>query len=168
MATRKVYQTPGAAASFKDATLSPTVVFTPKNEAAAKGRISAQWDRGAGSQPARYKWRMLTRWAATATGGDTLRVYLVSSDGTNADGTMGATDVELSAETQLANNCQFLGTVVSGGADQLECSSGVCWIHDRYVQVAVWNGAATKALTNTAGDHIFTLIPIPDDIQAPA
>jgi hypothetical protein len=41
-------------------------------------------------------------------------------------------------------------------------------IHDRYVQIAVWNSSATKALTNTETDHVLTLIPIPDDIQAAA
>lgn len=164
MATQKIYETPGTTVAFRGS--GGSITLTPQNEAAAKGRISNPWDRGAGSQPARYKWRMKTRWAATATSGESLRIYLVTSDGTNPDGTLSAADAELAAETPLLNNCQFIGAVISSGADQVEVSSGLCMIHDRYVQVAVWNGSAAKAMTNTESDHIFTLIPIPDDIQA--
>jgi hypothetical protein len=166
MATQKIYETPGTVVTFRGT--GGTVAITPQNEALGKGRISGQWNRGAGSLPARYKWRMKTRWAATPAGGDTLRIYLVSSDGTNPDGTLSAADAELTSETPLLNNCQFLGAVVAAGVDQVEVSSGVCMIHDRYVQIAVWNGSATKALTNTEADHVFTLTPIPDDIQAVA
>ena len=164
MATQKIYETPGSAVAFRGS--GGTVTLTPQNEGAGKGRVSNPWDRGAGSQPARYKWRMRTRWAATPAAGDTLRIYLVTSDGTNPDGTVSATDAELASETSLLNNCQFIGSVVSAGVDQVEVGSGVCMIHDRYVQVAVWNGSAAKALTNTEADHILTLTPIPDDIQA--
>jgi hypothetical protein len=164
MATQKIYEAPGTTVAFRGS--GGSITLTPQNEAAGKGRISNSWDRGAGAQPARYKWRMKTRWAATAAGGDALRIYLVTSDGTNPDGTLSATDAELSSETPLFGNCQFIGAVISSGVSQVEVSSGVCLIHDRYVQVAVWNGSSTKALTNTETDHILTLIPIPDDIQA--
>ena len=165
MATQKIYETPSSTVVFRGT--GGTIAFTPQNEAAGKGRTSAPWDRGAGSQPARYKWRMRTRWAATPSGGDTLRIYLITSDGSNRDGFATAPgDIELTSETPLVNNCQFIGAVVSAGVDQIEVSSDVCLIHDRYVQVAVWNGSATKSLTNTETDHVLTLIPIPDDIQA--
>ena len=164
MSTQKIYETPGTVVSFKET--AGNVTITPKNEGAGKGRISNQWDRTSGSQPARYKWRMRTRWAATAASGDALRIYLVTSDGTNPDATLSASDAELTSETPLVYNAQFIGTVLSVAVDQVEVSSGVCLIHDRYVQLAVWNASATKALTNTAADHIFTLTPIPDDIQA--
>lgn len=166
MATQKIYESPGTAVTFRGT--GGTVTFTPQNEGTGKGRISSAWDRGAGALPARYKWRMRTRWAATAAAGDALRVYLVTSDGANPDGTLSATDAELTSEASLAYNCRFLGAVFSVAADQVEVSSGVCEIHDRYVQVAAFNGSSTKALTNTETDHIFTLIPIPDDIQAPS
>jgi hypothetical protein len=164
MATQKVYETPGSTTTFRGS--GGTITITPQNEAAAKGRISNSWDRGVGAQPVRYKWRMRTRWAATAVSGESLRIYLVTSDGANPDGTLSAADAELTSETPLLNNCQFIGAVVSAGVSQVEVSSGVCLIHDRYVQVAVWNGSTTKALTNTETDHVFTLTPIPDDIQA--
>jgi hypothetical protein len=166
MATQKIYETPGTTVTFRGN--GGTVTLTPQNEGAGKGRISNAWDRGAGSQPARYKWRLKTRWAATAASGEALRIYLVTSDGTNPDGTLSAADAELTSETPLMNNCQFIGAVVSAGVNQAEVSSGVCLIHDRYVQVAVWNASASKALTNTEADHVLTLIPIPDDIQAAA
>lgn len=166
MATQKIYETPGSTVTFRGS--GGTITFTPQNEALGKGRISNQWDRGTGAQPARYKWRLRTRWAATPGSGDTLRLYLITSDGTNPDGTLSSADAELTSETPLSNNCQFLGAVVAAGVDQVEVSSGVCAIHDRYVQVAVWNGSANKALTNAEADHVLTLIPIPDNIQAVA
>jgi hypothetical protein len=164
MATQKIYETPGTTATFRGN--GGTITLTPQSEGAGKGRVSNPWDRGAGAQPARYKWRMRTRWVATPASGDSLRIYLVTSDGANPDGTLSSSDAELTSETPLANNCQFIGAIVSAGVDQVEVSSGVCLIHDRYVQVAVWNGSATKALSNTESDHIVTLIPIPDDVQA--
>jgi hypothetical protein len=101
-----------------------------------------------------------------AASGDALRIYLVTSDGTNPDGTLSAVDAELTSEMPLSNNCHFLGAVVSAGTNQIEVSSGVCMIHECYLQIAVWNDSATKALTNTETDHVLTLVPIPDDIQA--
>ena len=65
---------------------------------------------------------MKTRWAATAASGDALRIYLVTSDGTNPDGTLSAADAELTSETPLLNNCQFIGAVVSAGVNQVEVS----------------------------------------------
>jgi hypothetical protein len=164
MATQKIYETPGTTVTFRGS--GGTVTLTPQNEGAGKGRISNSWDRSGGSQPVRYKWRMKTRWAATAASGEALRIYLVTSDGANADGTLSASDAELTSESPLLNNCQFVGAVVSAGVNQVEVSSGVCLIHDRYVQIAIWNASASKALTNSETEHVLTLIPIPDDIQA--
>jgi hypothetical protein len=171
MATNTVLIKEGTSVVFKAS--GGDVVWTPQNEAAGKGRISAVWDRGVSPRPVRYKWRMQTRWAATVTAGDMLRLYLVTS---NAAATAAATDggqtfgdAELASESRLADNCVFIGSVVaSTAADQNECSSGTVEIYDRYISVAMWNAAAVKALTNTAGDHVFTLTPMSDDIQASA
>lgn len=162
----KIYAAPETAIVFKNT--GGDVTFAPHTTplAFAHGRISNQLDRGAGSKPTRYRWRMRTRWATTATAGETLRLYLVTSDGTNPDGSaLSTTDADLSSEVLLINSCQQIGAVVSSGVDQVEVTSGICMIYDRYAQFAVWNASAAKALTATASDHIFTLTPMPDEIQ---
>lgn len=162
---QNIYDNPGTPATFKSS--GGTVTFTPSATplASGNGRVSNQWDRGAGAQPAKYKWRAQTRWAATAAAGDQLRIYLVTSDGTYVDGGVATTDQDLSSETALSANCQQVGAIRSTGASQVEISSGVCYIDDRYVNLVFWNGSATKALTATASDHFFSLTPIPDAIQ---
>jgi hypothetical protein len=168
MATNKIYATPGTVTTFRGS--GGDVTWAPQNEGAGKGRISNVWDRGAGSKPMRYVWRCSTRWAATPTLGDTLRLYLVTSgDGATAaqtDGGLTPSGGELTSENQLMYDCMLVGAVVSDGVDAIRVASGVVNIYSRYVLIAMWNAAGSKALTNTEGDHIFTLTEMPDDIQA--
>lgn len=170
MATNKVYATPGSDITFKSS--AGSAVWTPQNIAAGAGRIGAVYDRGSGSQPVRYRWRMQTRWAATAASGDQLRLYLITSNASataaQTDGGVAFGDAGQATETLLANCCQFLGAVISSAVSQQECASGVVEIYDRYFSVGCFNASATKALTNTAGDHVITFTPEPDDIQAAA
>jgi len=170
MPTQKIYYTPGTPITFQAS--GGSAVWTPQNEATGKGRISAVYDRGAGSLPARYRWRIQTRWAATPTAGDLLRLYLITSNtsatAAQTDGNLTFGDAELAAETALVNQALHFGTVVSLGIDSNESTSGIVEIWERYIGVAMWNAAASKALTNTAGDHILTITPVPWDVQAAA
>ena len=171
MATSKVYATLGAVTTFGGSGSGASILWTPQNEAASKGRISAVWDRGAGSKPMRYTWRMQSRWIATATAADPMRLYLVTSNAAATpaatDGNLTFGDAELTSETPLAYSAMHFGTLVSGGVSQPECTSGILYIFERYVAVAMWN-AGTKALTNTLADHLLTLTEDPDDVQAAA
>jgi len=150
-----------------------TSVWTPTSVGAGAGRISAVMDLGAAPRPRLYRWRMQTRWVATLAAGDMLRVYLITSNASattaNNDGGVAFGDAAMSVETYAINSYQFLGAVIAGVAeDKNECASGTVEILDRYIGVMCWNASATKALSGTAGDHVLTLTPVMDEIEAAA
>jgi hypothetical protein len=160
-----IYANPGTPITFQSS--GGSAVLTPTSVAAGAGRISAQFDRGAGAQPALYRWRAFTKWLASPAVGDQLRLYLVTSDGTNQDGNgLGTADAAVASEAELSANCQQFGSVIAGAAaSQTEAQSGFVEIRERYISVAIWDGSATKALTATATDTAISLTPWPDQIQ---
>ena len=168
MSTNKIYATKGDVVTFSGS--GGTILWTPQAIAGGNGRISSVWDRGAGSLPTRYLWRLTTKWATTPTAGESLRMYLVTSSveetAALTDGGFTFGDATITSETELYNNCQAIGSVIARAAVGPYCSSGIIYIYERYVAIAGWNGSGSDALTNTVGDHIFTLTPVPDDIQA--
>jgi hypothetical protein len=170
MATNKIYVTPGTTITFRAS--GGDVLWTPTSVATAAGRISDVWDRGSGSKPARYLWRIMTKWAATPTSGDNMRLYLVtSSNSTGADqGDGGVTfgDAAVSNENPYVYDCRFIGCVMTQAASYSVSASGICEIFSRYVAIMGWNSSNAVALSSTADDHIFTFTEIPDDIQAAA
>lgn len=141
------------------------VVFTPTSLANGAGRISAQLDRGSGAHATRYIWRARYRAAVAPTVGAVVRVYLVTSDGTYADGDLGTGDAAVSAEIDLGN-ARLIGAVAADAASTTKdfVASGIVEAAARYLQVAWWN-AIGQALSSTAGDQAMTLTPIPDEIQ---
>lgn len=162
---QKIYTDPETAITF--ATSGGTVTITLTSLANAAGRLSAQWDRGAGAQPAWYRWQARFRANVAPAIGAILAVYLVTGDdGTYLDGDFGTADAAISALTDLAN-ARMLGVVVADAASTTKdfVASGLCLIRSRYVSVAVWN-ALGQALNATAGDHEVRLTPVPDEIQA--
>lgn len=153
------------------------VAWTPQNEAAGKGRISNACSlkiAGQNSLPSRYRFRASARWAATPTANDSARYYVVrSSDGVTAaltDGAMAIGDAEISSEANLsANAMQLPNAVIAATAtDQLWGTSGIVEIFSPYIAIAAWNGAASKAFTNTASDHWLMLWPIPPCVEPAA
>ena len=148
------------------------VIWTPQNEALARGRISAVWDRGAGHVPLRYRWSAKVRWVATPAANDRWSLWLVQADAaadpSKTDGGLTLGDAELTAETELLANCQLFGTVLATAVDKQFAASGVVDLYSRFVAIAGWNGSATKALTNTAADHAVVFTPEPFALQAPA
>lgn len=159
----QVLISPGTVVTFKAS--GGDVVFTPKNVANAAGRISAQWDRGSGSKPGRYKWRAHTKFQAGLTVPNVLEIYFATSDGTDVDGNQSTADAAFAASDKR-RNLQFVGVINadSTSSGEVHIASGVVEIFDRYVSVVWWN-AMGQSLTNTDGDHTFTLTPIPDEIQ---
>lgn len=159
----KIYAAPESVVSFKAS--GGTVTFTPTSLASGSLRVSAQYDRGSGSKPGRYVWRLTTKLASVAAGAF-VSVYLSTSDGTTQDGNLGTSDATSSSADKI-RNLQWIGNVVCDkGSDSAEPwnGSGVVEIFDRYVSVVVYNISGV-ALSSTAGDHILTLTPMPDEIQ---
>lgn len=158
-----IYVAPGSAVTFKAS--GGTVLFTPTSVSTGAGRISTQWDRGAGSQPGWYKWRATTKAAAALAVGVQLEIYFATSDGTTVDGNFGTTDAAWST-TDKRRNLQAVGTINADSTTngEVQNGSGLVFIADRYVSVAWWN-LFGQALSSTAGDHIFSLTPESDEIQ---
>jgi len=159
----KIYGAPETAITFKSS--GGTVLFTPTSVANAAGRISTQWDRGAGSQPMRYVWRATTKAAAALAVGNQLQIFFATSDGTNVDGNQGTTDAAFAA-TDKRNNLWYVGAIVADSTTngEVQTASGTIEIFTRYVSVVWWN-ALGQALSGTAGDHLFTLTAVSDEIQ---
>jgi hypothetical protein len=160
----KVYHAPETAIKFSDT--NGDLVLTLKNLAhTTGGRISARYDRGAGSQPALYKWRAVIQWEDNPAATDYAELIIATSDGTLADGTVGTADAALTAAQ--ASNCDTLGIVraeaATGSTNRI--SSGLVEIFDRYVSVGARNMSTTKNFKNSDDVSYIILTPVPPEIQ---
>jgi len=150
--------TRGTAIEFKasggDAALTLTSL------ASDAGRQSAEHDRGSGDLDLLYEWRAYCKFGTTPVVGETVDIYLKTSDGTHDDNDDGATDAALSAEDKL-KNLTYLGSIVVDEASTTPefSASGVCSITAQYIQIVVENSTA-DALSSTAADHGVILTPI--------
>ncbi len=141
------------------------LVMTLNNLAAGAGRVGAQKDFGAGSTADEFTWRFTGQFETQPVVGETIDIYLSTSDGTEEDGQVGVADAALSAEDKL-KNLVFLGSLVVDVAtvDIDFTVSGVCRIPTRYVCPVIFNNTADNLqATNDTGE--FTLTAIPPESQ---
>lgn len=128
-------------------------------------RVGARGDLGAGPRADVYEWRVVIDGFATApVVGESVDIYLSTSDGTNEDGDVGTADA--AGTTNSLKNLMFLGNAVvqsTTAADQL-IASGLCRIATRYVSPVIHNRTA-DALNGTSDAHKFILTPVPPEIQ---
>ena len=139
--------------------------MTLNNLAAGAARVGAQKDFGAGSTAGLYQWRLTVQFETAPVVGETVDVYLSTSDGTEEDGQEGEADAAV-GDTNSLKNMHFIGSLVvtSTDADHDMTASGVCRIPTRYVSPVIHNNTADNLqATNDTGE--FTLTPIPDEIQ---
>lgn len=154
-----IYRAVETAITFKDS--GGSAVWTLQNLASDAKRISARYDRGAGSLPSRYRWRAVIQWTATPVIGQWIEFYIAGSDGTNADGNIGTSDaatLQVELWNMLHIGCVRVQTA-TGAANNI--ASGMVDIWDRYVSVGCWNQTST-ALQNTANVSFLTLTPMPE------
>lgn len=161
--TQKIYHIPESPITFKDS--GGDVVLTLQNLGFGAGRISARYDRGAGAQPALYRWRAVIQWENNPAASDYAEIVLSTSNGTLADGNVGTTDAALTAAQK--SNCEVIGVVkaeaAAGSTNRI--SSGTFELYDRYFSIGVWNGSATMNLKNAANVSYIEVTPIPPQIQ---
>lgn len=159
---RNIYYTPGTVVTFKAS--GGDVTFTPTSLASGAGRISAQWDRGSGSQPFLYVWRAATKAAAALALGAQLNIYFATGDGSVVDGNLGTSDAAVSSSGKL-NNLWYVGSISADTTSvESQYASGICEIRARYVSL-IWFSSLGQALSGTAGDHWFSLTPVPDTVM---
>lgn len=159
--TSKAYYLPETKTQFLAS--GGDVVHTLTSLGASAGRQSAQLDRGVetSGHPAVFRWRFWCKFATTPVVGETIDLYLKTSDGTHLDNDDGTGDIAVSAADKL-KNLQYIGSLVVDEASSTPefSASGYCMCSWRYIHAVVWNGTA-DALSATAADHGFYLEEIP-------
>ena len=154
----KIYRAVETALTIKDS--GGDAAITLASLASGAGRSSGQLDRGANSKPAWFRWEAQFKTGSSVTIGLGVRLYLYTGETMVADLT---TDAARSAET-LFNNFQLLGQILaSSNAVGPFAASGLIEL-GRYVVVGFWN-ASGQTFTNTNGDNMITLTPIPPEVQ---
>jgi len=159
----KLYQVEETAITFADS--GGTVVFTPTSLATVSGRQSAQHDFGTTARAYEFAWRAYVQFATAPVVGETVDIYIKTSDGTHVDNDDGTGDAAVSSIDKL-NNLHYLGSItVDEAAANIEMvKSGVVTLRQRYAQVVFWN-ATVDSLTSTASEHGFILTPVPSEGQ---
>ena len=164
MATKDIYVNPGAAKTWKDS--AGDFVMTMASLATAGGRIGAQWDRGAGAQPALYRWQFRWRANTAPTVGNLVRLYLaIGDDGTYISNGLGTADAAVASEA-LCGNCLPIDSVEVTEAVTTRdfVKAGLIWIRSRYVSPIVFN-ASGVSFHATSTNQEFRLTAVPDQIQ---
>ena len=142
-----------------------TEPLTLTSLASGAGRQGDMYDFGVGARASLFVWRFWCKFATTPVVGEVIDIYLKTSDGTHYDNDDGATDAAVSAEDKL-KNLKFIGQLAVDEASttpEFSCS-GYVYIPERQVAPVIWNATA-DALSATAGDHGFSLTPVPSEIQ---
>lgn len=141
------------------------LVITLNNLATTVARVGAQKDFGAGSTSEWYEWRLTVQFDTAPVVGETVDIYMSTSNGTEEDGQEGVADADVGDNGSL-KNMQFIGSLVvtTATADHDMTTSGICRIATRYVSPVIHNNTANNLqATNDTGE--FTLTPIPPEIQ---
>lgn len=163
-APNKVYMVAGTRVIFNDTT-GTAIDLT--SLAAGAGVYSAQYDKGAGSQPYIWGWdATFTLNGTPSATGDVIEVYVVRSNNTQRQGNLGATKATLATGKRL--NLSLMGTVIVDGTGATPVLQGAGRINDlvdRYFSIAVWN-ATSLAFTASTAVHIVGMTPYSQEIQA--
>ena len=161
----KVYINPETSLLFADTAQAEDYALTLSALAAGAGRISAQADFGAASHSEWFTWRATFQMATAGVVGETIDIYLSTSNGTNPDGEEGVADAALGSTDSL-RNMHYIGSVVvdTTTINTDISASGVCRIPTRYASVVVHNNTADALKTDTAV-HGVVLTPIPPEVQ---
>lgn len=163
-AANKVYVNPESSILFADSAQVEQATWTLSALAAGAGRISAQYDRGAGAHAAWYEWRCRLRLTGTNVVGAVVEFYVATSDGTYVDGNVGTADAALASDKR--NNLRPLGVLL---VDQTTTNtemvaSGRIRLDARYLSLGIWNGTSLPLQTDTA-NHGCLLTPMPEEVQ---
>lgn len=164
--SREIYALPLTSQLWTNAGGGSDLAITLASLSTGAGRIGAQWDRGTGAQPGRYRWQFRCRTNSAPTVGNTLRIYLaVGDDGTYISNGLGTADAAISSEA-LCSNCQYVDSIeVSENVTTRDFTKrGFIWIYDRYVSPIIFN-AFGVSLSSTGTNMEFRLTPYPDQIQ---
>lgn len=150
---------------FADSAQTEDATLTLSALASGAGRISAQYDRGAGSIAAWYEWFLV--WSLTGTNvlGAVVEVYLAATQvSARVPGGVGTADAAFT--TGKRNNLALAGFAL---VDQVTTNTvmyarGTVWVPGRYVSMGAWNGTTLPFQTSTTLHQLY-LTPLADEIQ---
>ncbi len=162
---KKIYIAPETVIGWSDAGGDYALDLGTTGGAADAVRVGARADLGSGSRSEWYEWRIKIDGFDTApVVGETVDVYLATSDGTVEDGEVGVANAD--GVTAALKNLHYIGSATvqtTTAADNLQ-ASGVCRIASRYVSPVIHNNTADKLLSSS-DDHWFWLTPCPPELQ---
>lgn len=140
------------------------LVMTLNNLATTALRLGARKDFGVGSTAYRYEWRLTVQFETAPVVGETVPIYISTSDGTEEDGQLGVADAP--ADANSIRNMKLIGVLVVTSTDAAHdmTASGICHIFTRYVSPCIYNKTADN-LKATNDTSEFTLTPIPSEGQ---
>lgn len=160
----KIYGALETPITFRDS--GGDVVITLLNLAFGAGRVSARYDRGAGSKARLHEVRAVIQFETAPALGEAVEIYLFQSDGTYMDGTLGTADAAMTSDKR--RNGMLIGAVIadttSTATDIIATFQNVP-ISSRYYSIGVWNASAGDNLENTANACRIIVTPNPDEIQ---
>lgn len=160
----KIYRASETPIVFRDS--GGDVVLTCQNLAFGAGRVSAQYDRGAGSKAKLHEVIGVFQFETAAALKEVVEIWLFQSDGTYVDGNVGTTDAALVSAKR--DNGILIGAVI---VDTISTATDIIGrfadvpITSRYYSIGVWNASAGDNLENTANASRVIVTPMPDEIQ---
>jgi hypothetical protein len=154
-----LYLARGTPLLFADSAQAEDAILTLSALATVTGRVSARYDRGAGSLPGLFEWRLHCSLTGTNVVGAAIEVYCFTSDGTNVDGEVGTADAAFA--TDKRNNARPCGILA---VDQVTTNvvmtaSGIVLIPTRYFSMGIWNATTLPFTTSTSG-HGLVMTPM--------
>lgn len=158
-----VYILPETAIVWSDTT--GDLAMTLNNLATTVGRQGAVKDWGTGARALWYAYRSWVQFATAPVVGETVDIYLKTSDGTRPDNDDGTGDIALSSADKLKNLFRLKPIIVDEAATGvLMVSSGFVQLPHRFVMPVFLNSTADNLV---ASDDVsgVSLTPVPDQIQ---
>jgi hypothetical protein len=159
----KIYIARETAITFKGS--GGDYAITLNNLAAGVARISARADQGVGSKAREFEVRAVMEFETAPVVGNTVDLYLSTSDGIDPDGQEGVADADV-GDNESLKNMKFIGSVVvtSTDADHQMTASFIIPIPTRYYSIVVHNKTADN-LQATANTCWVIVTPIPPEVQ---
>ena len=162
----KQYFATETATSFKGSGGDKTMTFA--SLANGSCRVGAQWDRGSGSKPGLYIWKIKTKASSTLTAGNSAKLYVAQSmDTTDIPGRIPATDQTISSGLpDRFRNLTLCGSVALDSTTNTDSfvAVGLVELWGRYVSPVFYNDFG-QALSSTESDHEIIFTPYVPEMQ---
>jgi hypothetical protein len=160
----KIYIKPETSMKFADSAQSPDETLTLANLVAGSGQISDRHDLGSIARSEWYEWRATFQFDTAPVVGESVDIYISTSDGTNEDGQEGISDTVI-GNIESIKNMSYIGSVIvtSVDIDHDMTTAGICRIVSRYFSVIVHNNTADN-LKNSTGVNMVMITPIPPEV----